>query len=132
MFYICIFWTSSSIFASVYTFPYEKTYLVKERKADMYRLSVYYVCSTLCDMLAHICYSTIFMLIIYFMADLKRTTPCLFLTLLAMLLIVVTGQVSFNILIQLGYHPIWWISWNEFSTESNMILCALSRVQESF
>ncbi|KAJ8635712.1 hypothetical protein MRB53_009979 [Persea americana] len=92
MFYICIFWTSSSIFASVYTFPYEKTYLVKERKADMYRLSVYYVCSTLCDMLAHICYSTIFMLIIYFMADLKRTTPCLFLTLLAMLLIVVTGQ----------------------------------------
>ncbi|KAI4306245.1 hypothetical protein L6164_029538 [Bauhinia variegata] len=42
MFYICIFWTSSCIFGAVYVFPFEEVYLVKERKADMYRLSVYY------------------------------------------------------------------------------------------
>ncbi|WCJ42026.1 ABC-2 type transporter family protein [Euphorbia peplus] len=92
MFYVCIFWTSSSIFAAVYVFPFEKMYLVKERKADMYRLSVYYVCSTLCDMLAHVAYPTLFMIILYFMAGFKRTLPCFFFTLFTILLIAVTSQ----------------------------------------
>ncbi|XP_024029813.1 ABC transporter G family member 26 [Morus notabilis] len=92
MFYTCIFWTSSSIFGSVYVFPFEKIYLVKERKADMYRLSVYYVCSTLCDMIAHVFYPTFFMIILYFMAGFKRTVPCFFLTLFAILLVAVTSQ----------------------------------------
>nr|GMC74472.1 ABC transporter G family member 26 [Ipomoea batatas] len=92
MFYICIFWTSSSIFGAVYVFPFEKIYLVKERKADMYRLSVYYVCSTLCDMVAHVAYPTFFMSILYFMAGFKRTVQCFFLTLSAILLIAVTSQ----------------------------------------
>ncbi|KAL5803805.1 hypothetical protein ACOSQ3_030605 [Xanthoceras sorbifolium] len=92
IFYICIFWTSSSIFGAVYVFPFEKIYLVKERKADMYRLSVYYACSTLCDMVAHVFYPTIFMVIVYFMADFKRTVPCFFLTLFSILLIAVTSQ----------------------------------------
>ena len=94
MFYICIFWTSASIFGAVYVFPFEKSCLVKERKADMYRLSVYYVCSTLCDMMAHVFYPTVFMIIIYFMADFKRTAPCFFSMLGAVLLIVITSQVK--------------------------------------
>ncbi|KAK1274141.1 ABC transporter G family member 26 [Acorus gramineus] len=92
LFYICIFWTSTSIFGAVYVFPFEKVYLVKERKADMYKLSAYYVCSTLCDMVAHILYPSIFMAILYFMADFHRTLSCFFMTLFAVLLIVVTGQ----------------------------------------
>ncbi|KAH6768092.1 ABC-2 type transporter family protein [Perilla frutescens var. frutescens] len=92
LFYICIFWTSSSIFGAVYVFPFEKMFLVKERKADMYRLSVYYVCSTLCDMVAHLLYPTFFMCILYFMAGFKRTAECFFLTLSAILMIVVTSQ----------------------------------------
>ncbi|KAL3525271.1 hypothetical protein ACH5RR_013643 [Cinchona calisaya] len=92
MFYICIFWTSSSIFGAVYVFPFEKIFLVKERKADMYRLSAYYVCSTLCDMVAHILYPTFFMSILYFMAGFKRTMECFFLTLSAVLLIALTSQ----------------------------------------
>ncbi|XP_021287941.1 ABC transporter G family member 26 [Herrania umbratica] len=92
LFYICIFWTSSSLFGAVYVFPFEKVYLVKERKADMYRLSVYYVCSTLCDMVAHVFYPTFFMLILYFMAGFKRTVPCFFLTLFTILLIAVISQ----------------------------------------
>ncbi|XP_077222644.1 ABC-2 type transporter family protein [Tasmannia lanceolata] len=92
MFYICIFWTSSSIFGAVYVFPFESIYLVKERKADMYRLSAYYLSSTLCDMVAHVFYPTIFMAILYFMADFKRTVSCFFLTLFAMLLVVITSQ----------------------------------------
>ncbi|KAH0457631.1 hypothetical protein IEQ34_012946 [Dendrobium chrysotoxum] len=92
MFYLCIFWTSSALFGAVYVFPFEKAYLVKEKKADMYKLSVYYVSSTLCDMLAHIFYPTIFLLILYFMVDLRRTASHFFLTLFAILLIVATSQ----------------------------------------
>ncbi|XP_059440855.1 ABC transporter G family member 26 [Corylus avellana] len=92
MFYICIFWTSSSLFGAVYVFPFEKIYLVKERKADMYRLSVYYVCSTLCDMVAHVVYPTFFMIILYFMAGFNRTVPCFFLTLSGILLVAITSQ----------------------------------------
>ncbi|KAL1204867.1 ABC transporter G family member 26 [Cardamine amara subsp. amara] len=92
MFYICIFWTSSSLFGAVYVFPFEKIYLVKERKADMYRLSVYYVCSTLCDMVAHVLYPTFFMIIVYFMAGFKRTAPCFLYTVLTILLIAITSQ----------------------------------------
>lgn len=75
-------------------FPFEKIYLVKERKADMYRLSVYYVCSTLCDMVAHVVYPTFFMIILYFMAGFNRTVPCFFLTLSGILLVAITSQVS--------------------------------------
>uniref|UniRef100_A0A0E0LDC9 ABC transporter domain-containing protein n=1 Tax=Oryza punctata TaxID=4537 RepID=A0A0E0LDC9_ORYPU len=92
IFYICIFWTSSSLFGSVYVFPFEKLYLVKERKADMYRLSAYYASSTVCDAVPHVVYPVIFMAILYFMADLRRTVPCFCLTLLATLLIVFTSQ----------------------------------------
>ncbi|WJX37406.1 ABC transporter G member 26 [Trifolium repens] len=91
-FYICIFWTSTCIFGAVYVFPFEKHYLIKERKADMYRLSVYYVCSTLCDMVAHVLYPTFFLIIVYFMAGFKRTVGCFFLTLFVVLLIAVTSQ----------------------------------------
>ncbi|XP_020232821.1 ABC transporter G family member 26 isoform X2 [Cajanus cajan] len=91
-FYICIFWTSSCIFGAVYVFPFEKYYLIKERKADMYRLSVYYACSTLCDMVAHVLYPTFFMVILYFMAGFKRTVVCFFMTLFTILLIAITSQ----------------------------------------
>lgn len=92
IFYICIFWTSSSLFGSVYVFPFEKLYLVKERKADMYRLSAYYASSTVCDAVPHVVYPVLFTAILYFMADLRRTVPCFCLTLLATLLIVLTSQ----------------------------------------
>ncbi|KAG9154558.1 hypothetical protein Leryth_014992 [Lithospermum erythrorhizon] len=92
MFYVCIFWTSSSLFGAVYVFPFEKAYLVKERKADMYRLSVYYLCSTLSDMVAHVMYPTFFMCILYFMAGFKRTIECFVMTVSAIVLIALTSQ----------------------------------------
>ncbi|XP_071701455.1 ABC transporter G family member 26-like [Rutidosis leptorrhynchoides] len=92
LFYVCIFWTSSSIFGAVYVFPFEKFSLVKERQADMYRLSAYYVCSTLCDMIAHVTYPTVFMSILYFMVGFKKTLQCFFLTLSTVLLVAITSQ----------------------------------------
>ncbi|TKW22478.1 hypothetical protein SEVIR_4G231000v4 [Setaria viridis] len=92
IFYICIFWTSSSLFGSVYVFPFEKLYLVKERQAGMYSLSAYYASSTLCDAVPHVVYPVLFTAVLYFMAGLRRTPACFSLTLLATLLVVFTSQ----------------------------------------
>ncbi|CAN6201160.1 unnamed protein product [Urochloa humidicola] len=92
IFYICIFWTSSSLFASVYVFPFEKLYLVKERQAGMYSLSAYYASSTLCDAAPHVAYPVLFTAVLYFMAGLRRTPSSFSLTLLATLLVVFTSQ----------------------------------------
>lgn len=60
----------------------------------MYRLSVYYACSTMCDMIAHVLYPTLFMTILYFMAGFNQTAECYFMTLAAVLLVAITSQVS--------------------------------------
>ncbi|CAN6220847.1 unnamed protein product [Urochloa humidicola] len=92
IFYICIFWTSSSLFGSVYVFPFEKLYLAKERAAGMYSLSAYYASSTLCDAAPHVAYPSLFTAVLYFMAGLRRTPASFALTLLATLLVVFTSQ----------------------------------------
>ncbi|KAI4390057.1 hypothetical protein MLD38_002210 [Melastoma candidum] len=51
---------------------------LQERKAEMYHLSAYYICSTLCDMVANV----LFMIIIHFMDGFNSTIPCFFLSLL--------------------------------------------------
>jgi hypothetical protein len=93
IFYICIFWSTSSIYAAVYNFPLEQFFLAKERAADMYRLSAYYISSTLCDMPAQLAYPTIFMTIVDFMAGFHRTVFAFLMTLLSVYLIIITGQV---------------------------------------
>ncbi|MCO5597653.1 hypothetical protein L7F22_051734 [Adiantum nelumboides] len=92
IFYICIFWSTSSIFAAVYNFPLEQEFLAKERAADMYRLSVYHMTSTICDIPAQLLYPTVFMIIVYFMAGFHRSAVEFIMTLLAVYLIVLTGQ----------------------------------------
>lgn len=92
LFYICIFWTTFSMWTTLMTFPLERQYLVKERAADMYRLSAYYLSSTISDGLAELVYPTIFLLIVYFMTGLRRSLEAFLLTLLAMFLIGITGQ----------------------------------------
>lgn len=73
-------------------FPMERQYLAKERAADMYRLSAYYLSSTICDGLAELIYPTLFLVILYFMAGLRRNLEAFLYTLLATFLIGITGQ----------------------------------------
>lgn len=82
------------MWTTLMTFPMERQYLAKERAADMYRLSAYYLSSTISDCLAELIYPTIFMFILYFMAGLRRSVAAFVLTLLATYLIGVTGQVT--------------------------------------
>jgi ABC-type multidrug transport system permease subunit len=92
LFYICIFWTTFSMWTTLMNFPMERQYLAKERAADMYRLSAYYLSSTICDGLAELVYPTLFLVILYFMAGLRRNLQAFFYTLLATFLIGITGQ----------------------------------------
>ncbi|CAK9231345.1 unnamed protein product [Sphagnum troendelagicum] len=92
IFYICIFWATFSMWTTLMTFPMERQYLAKERAADMYRLSAYYMSSTVCDCLAELVFPTIFLVILYFMASLRASVGAFFLTLLATFLIGITGQ----------------------------------------
>ncbi|CAM6083907.1 unnamed protein product [Calypogeia fissa] len=92
LFYIVIFWSSFSMWSTMMAFPMEKNYLAKERVAGMYRLSAYFVSSTLCDLVAELIHPTLFIAIVYFMTGLKSDFLTYVLTLLSLYTIVITAQ----------------------------------------
>jgi len=101
LFYLVLYWASTGLFGGVFVFPTERELLAKERSANMYRLSAYYISSTLCDTIAQIFYATVFYCIIYFMANFQRTASVFFLNLLGLYLVTITAQVS---CISVSYH----------------------------
>ncbi|KAL2633890.1 hypothetical protein R1flu_005369 [Riccia fluitans] len=92
LFYITIFWCTFSMWSTMMVFPLEKNYLSKERGADMYRLSAYFLSSTVCDLLAELVHPTIFMPLVYFTVGLKGDVSTFIFTMLSIYLIVVTSQ----------------------------------------
>ncbi|CAM6121270.1 unnamed protein product [Calypogeia fissa] len=58
----------------------------------MYRLSAYFVSSTLCDLVAELIHPTLFISIVYFMTGLKSDFLTYLLTLLSIYAIVITAQ----------------------------------------
>eukprot|EP00253_Pinus_taeda_P001194 PITA_01194 len=92
LFYLVLYWASTGLFGGVFVFPTERELLAKERSANMYRLSAYYISSTLCDTIAQIFYATVFYCIIYFMANFQRTASVFFLNLLGLYLVTITAQ----------------------------------------
>lgn len=94
LFYMCIFWCTFSMWSTMMVFPLEKNFLAKERAADMYRLSAYFVSSTICDLLAELVHPTMFVPLVYFMAGLKSDISTFIFTLLSVYLIAITAQVS--------------------------------------
>lgn len=100
LFYVCIFWTTFSMWTTLMTFPMERPFLAKERAADMYRLSAYYLSSTISDGVAQLVYPTLFLAVLYFMTALRRSLEAFVYTLLATFLIGITGQVPYRTLSQ--------------------------------
>lgn len=64
----------------------------KERAAGYYRLSAYYLAKSLSELPLILCYPTLFMIIVYWMAGLNRSEAFLG-TLSVVLLTAITGQV---------------------------------------
>ncbi|KAF5473978.1 hypothetical protein F2P56_005923 [Juglans regia] len=92
LFFIGVFWGFFPVFTAIFTFPQERAMLSKERAADMYRLSAYFVARTTSDLPLDLLLPVLFLLVVYFMAGLRLSAGPFFLSLLTVFLCIVAAQ----------------------------------------
>ncbi|KAL2900912.1 ABC transporter G family member 22 [Bienertia sinuspersici] len=92
LFFIAVFWGFFPVFTAIFAFPQEKAMLMKERAADMYRLSAYFLARTTSDLPLDLVLPVLFLLVVYFMAGLRLDAGTFFLTLLTVFLCIVAAQ----------------------------------------
>ncbi|GAB4857192.1 ABC transporter G member 22 [Ancistrocladus abbreviatus] len=92
LFFLAVFWSFFPVFTAIFTFPQEKAMLKKERAADMYRLSAYFVARTISDLPLDLLLPLLFITVVYFMAGLRLNAATFFLTVLTIFLEIVAAQ----------------------------------------
>ncbi|XP_071721627.1 ABC transporter G family member 22-like [Rutidosis leptorrhynchoides] len=92
LFFIAVFWGFFPVFTAIFTFPQERAMLSKERSADMYRLSAYFLARTTSDLPLDLILPVLFLVIVYFMAGLKKSAGPFFLTVVTVFLCIVAAQ----------------------------------------
>ncbi|GMJ13975.1 Arabidopsis thaliana ATP-binding cassette G22, ATP-binding cassette G22 [Hibiscus trionum] len=92
LFFIAVFWGFFPVFTAIFTFPQEKAMLGKERAADMYRLSAYFLARTTSDLPLDLILPVLFLLVVYFMAGLRLSASPFFLSMLTVFLCIVAAQ----------------------------------------
>lgn len=92
LFFIAVFWGFFPVFTAIFMFPQERAMLNKERAADMYRLSAYFLARTTSDLPLDLLLPSLFLLVVYFMAGLKHSAEAFFLTMLTVFLCIVAAQ----------------------------------------
>ncbi|KAE8125236.1 hypothetical protein FH972_020069 [Carpinus fangiana] len=92
LFFIGVFWGFFPVFTAIFTFPQERAMLSKERAADMYRLSAYFVARTTSDLPLDLILPVLFHVVVYFMAGLRRSAGPFFLSMLTIFLCIVAAQ----------------------------------------
>jgi hypothetical protein len=96
LFIITVFWGLIPVFTAIFTFPQERAMLNKERAADMYRLSTYFLARTTSDLPLDLILSVLFLLIVYFMAGLRLSAASFFLTVVTVFLCIIAAQVCIS------------------------------------
>ncbi|XP_023735837.3 ABC transporter G family member 9 [Lactuca sativa] len=92
LFFYSGFWGFFPLFQAIFTFPQEREMLAKERSSGMYRLSSYFMSRTLADLPMELALPTVFCIITYWMAGLKRALGSFLYALLTLLLSVMVSQ----------------------------------------
>ncbi|PON42060.1 ABC transporter-like [Parasponia andersonii] len=92
LFFIAVFWGFFPVFTAIFAFPQERAMLTKERAADMYQLSAYFVARTTSDLPLDLLLPILFLLVVYFMAGLRLSAGPFFLTMLTVFLCIVAAQ----------------------------------------
>ncbi|GER45742.1 ABC-2 type transporter family protein [Striga asiatica] len=92
LFFIAVFWGFFPVFTAIFTFPQEKAMLCKERAADMYRLSSYFMARTTSDLPLDLILPVLFLLVVYFMAGLRMDVGSFFLTIVTVFLCIIAAQ----------------------------------------
>ncbi|XAR69210.1 hypothetical protein NMG60_11000713 [Bertholletia excelsa] len=92
LFFFSVFWGFYPLYNAVFTFPQERTMLIKERSSGMYRLSSYFLARTIGDLPLELALPTAFTFIIYWMGGLKPNPFTFILSLLVVLYNVLVAQ----------------------------------------
>lgn len=92
LFFISVFWGFFPVFTAIFTFPQERAMIKKERAADMYKLSAYFVARTTSDLPLDLILPLLFLLVVYFMAGLRNNVASFFLTMVVVFLCIVAAQ----------------------------------------
>ncbi|KAE8702820.1 ABC transporter G family member 14 [Hibiscus syriacus] len=92
LFFFSVFWGFYPLYNAVFTFPQERTMLIKERSSGMYRLSSYFLARTFGDLPLELTLPTAFVFIIYWMGGLKPDPLTFILSLLVVLYSVLVSQ----------------------------------------
>ncbi|XVF13765.1 hypothetical protein REPUB_Repub08aG0235600 [Reevesia pubescens] len=92
IFFFSVFWGFYPLYNAVFTFPLERTMLIKERSSGMYRLSSYFLARTFGDLPLELALPTAFVFIIYWMGGLKPDPITFILSLLVVLYNVLVAQ----------------------------------------
>ncbi|KAJ8532388.1 hypothetical protein K7X08_012311 [Anisodus acutangulus] len=92
LFFYSSFWGFYPLFQAIFTFPQERMMLEKERSSGMYRLSSYFMSSTIGDLPMELVLPTIFVIITYWTTGLKPFATNFFSTLFTLLYGVLVTQ----------------------------------------
>uniref|UniRef100_A0A1J3CRQ5 ABC transporter G family member 22 n=1 Tax=Noccaea caerulescens TaxID=107243 RepID=A0A1J3CRQ5_NOCCA len=92
LFFIAVFWGFFPVFTAIFAFPQERAMLNKERAADMYRLSAYFLARTTSDLPLDFILPTLFLLVVYFMTGLRLSPYPFFLSMLTVFLCIIASQ----------------------------------------
>ncbi|XP_008797958.2 ABC transporter G family member 14-like isoform X2 [Phoenix dactylifera] len=92
LFFFSVFWGFFPLYNAVFTFPQERSMLIKERSSGMYRLSSYFLARTAGDLPMELALPTAFVVIIYWMGGLQPSASSFLLSLLVVLLSVLVSQ----------------------------------------
>ncbi|KAF5727626.1 ABC transporter G family member 14-like isoform X1 [Tripterygium wilfordii] len=92
LFFFSVFWGFYPLYNAVFTFPQERSMLIKERSSGMYRLSSYFIARTVGDLPLELALPTAFVFIIYWMGGLKPDPLTFILSLLIVLYSVLVSQ----------------------------------------
>lgn len=87
-----MFWGFYPLYNAVFTFPQERSMLIKERSSGMYRLSSYFLARTAGDLPMELGLPTAFVVIIYWMGGLKADPATFVLSLIVVLYSVLVAQ----------------------------------------
>ncbi|KAJ4952200.1 hypothetical protein NE237_029032 [Protea cynaroides] len=92
LFFFSVFWGFFPLYNAVFTFPQERSMLIKERSSGMYRLSSYFLARTAGDLPMELALPTTFVFIIYWMGGLKPDPTTFILSWLIVLYSVLVSQ----------------------------------------
>ncbi|GMH09687.1 hypothetical protein Nepgr_011528 [Nepenthes gracilis] len=92
LFFLAVFWSFFPVFTAIFTFPQERAMLKKERAANMYRLSAYFLARTSSDLPLDLLLPVPSITLVYFMTGLRLNAGTFFLTMLTIFLEIVSAQ----------------------------------------